>query len=94
MITAIVLDMDGVMVDSELQWKVAEGPFFRAIVPAWRDDDHDKIVGLSPHDLYDFLVERYALEQPREAFLGLWRAASTRRTLGASPDRKPTLAQQ
>lgn len=71
MISAIVLDMDGVMVDSELQWKVAEGPFFRAIVPAWKDEDHDKIVGLSPSDLYDFLVDRYALEQPREAFLGL-----------------------
>lgn len=71
MITGVILDMDGVIVDSEHQWKVCEGPFFRSVVPAWKDQDHDKIVGLSPEDLYDFLVAQYSIAQSKKDFLGV-----------------------
>lgn len=67
----LVLDMDGVIVDSELQWKLAEGPFFREVVPAWMDADHDKIVGLSPEDLYRFLASRYPVSHTLGQFLAL-----------------------
>jgi HAD superfamily hydrolase (TIGR01509 family) len=71
LIDAVILDMDGVMIDSELQWKLSEGPFFRDLVPAWRDEHHERIVGLSPLDLYEFLRDEYGLSRTREQFLGL-----------------------
>lgn len=64
-----MFDMDGVIVDSEHQWKLAEGSFLRDLVPAWRDEDHPKIVGLGVVDLYHWLVREYALKEPKESFL-------------------------
>ncbi|MBI3552810.1 MAG: HAD family phosphatase [Elusimicrobia bacterium] len=66
---AVIFDMDGVIVDSEKQWKLAEGPFFRRLVPSWTDHDHHKIVGLGVVDLYHWLVDEYAITQPKEEFL-------------------------
>ena len=61
--------MDGVIVDSEHQWKLAEGEFLRRIAPHWREEDHHKIVGLGVVDLYYWLVREYEIEVPRERFL-------------------------
>lgn len=63
--------MDGVIVDSELQWQLCEGEFFRRLClsPAWRDEDHHKIVGLGVHDLYHWLVREYSLTAAKDAFL-------------------------
>lgn len=66
---ALVLDMDGVIVDSEVQWQVVEGDFFRKHVPAWRDEDHHKIVGLAVVDLYHWLVKEYSMTTHKDVFL-------------------------
>lgn len=66
---AVILDMDGVIVDSEHQWKLAEGPFFRAVVPGWREEDHKKIVGLGVVDLYHWLAKEYRIAESKESFL-------------------------
>ena len=66
---AVIWDMDGVIVDSELQWQRCEGEFFRKHVPTWSEQDHHKIVGLGVEDLYHFLAREYSITAGKEQFL-------------------------
>lgn len=66
---AVIFDMDGVIVDSEKQWKLAEGPFFKRLVHSWTDHDHHKIVGLGVVELYHWLVKEHGITQSKEDFL-------------------------
>jgi len=66
---AIVFDMDGVIVDSEAQWKALEEEFFRSAVPSWREEHHERIVGLGVEDVYYFLVREYGLAMGKVEFL-------------------------
>ena len=66
---AVVFDMDGVIVDSEAQWKALEAEFFRATVPAWREEHHAKIVGMGVEDVYEFLVREFGLTLGKVEFL-------------------------
>jgi beta-phosphoglucomutase-like phosphatase (HAD superfamily) len=61
--------MDGVIVDSEAQWKAQEHDFFRAAVPEWRAEHHEKIVGLGVEDVYHFLVREFGLKMGKTEFL-------------------------
>src|SRR4051794_16157785 len=67
---ALIFDMDGVMVDSELHWKTVEGFFLESLVPTWSSADQGRIIGLSVHDLYSLLSGEYYLKESKEAFLG------------------------
>lgn len=71
MIRGLVLDMDGVIVDSELQWRLAEAEFFKSLVPSWTDDHHERIVGLSPVDCFHYLRDHYGMTRSREEFMAL-----------------------
>ena len=66
---AVIFDMDGVIVDSEKQWQVAEGPFFKRLIRTWTDHDHQQIVGLGVVELYHWLVEKHGINQSKEEFL-------------------------
>lgn len=66
---AVILDMDGVMVDSEARWKDAERPFFHEIVPGWREQDFERTVGLGVVDLYHMLARDHGLQLSLSAFL-------------------------
>lgn len=66
---AVVFDMDGVIVDSEAQWKELEDEFFRSAAPSWREEHHDRIVGLGVEDVYDFLVREHGLSMGKVEFL-------------------------
>jgi HAD superfamily hydrolase (TIGR01509 family) len=68
----IIFDMDGVIVDSELHWKVVETAFLSSLLPAWGDSDQSQIIGLSMDHLYSLLVKDYDLQQSREQFLALY----------------------
>jgi HAD superfamily hydrolase (TIGR01509 family) len=66
---AVILDMDGVMVDSEHQWMLLERPFLKSLLGRWTASDHRKVVGLGVVDLYYHLVREYALRLAKDDFL-------------------------
>lgn len=66
---AVVFDMDGVIVDSEAQWKALEEEFLRAAVPSWRAEHHEKIVGMGVEDVYEFLKREFDLPMGKTEFL-------------------------
>jgi HAD superfamily hydrolase (TIGR01509 family) len=69
---AVIFDMDGVIVDSELHWKSVEGFFLQSLVPGWSSADQGKIIGLSLRSLYDMLAGEYGLKESREHFEALY----------------------
>lgn len=66
---ALILDMDGVIVDSERQWELMQAPFLRGLLGRWGEEDQRRVVGLNVVDLYHLLVKEYGLKQTQEAFL-------------------------
>ncbi len=67
--TAVIFDMDGVLVDSELQWKDDELQFFTSLIPSWNIQKHSKIVGLSLPDAYSYLKTTYDIPISQQDFL-------------------------
>ena len=61
MISAVVFDMDGVLVDSESQWKSLEAAYFRRLAPGWGAEHDERSVGLGVEDLHRFLVSEFAV---------------------------------
>ncbi len=72
MMNAVIFDMDGVIVDSEIQWKTLEGYFLQSLIPTWSSSDQDKIIGLGVHDLYTLLIGQYGLQKTKAQFLELY----------------------
>lgn len=66
---AVVFDMDGVIVDSEAQWKALEQAFYQSALPAWREEYHEQLVGLGVEDVYDLLVREHGLSMGKVEFL-------------------------
>ncbi|MBI5631685.1 MAG: HAD-IA family hydrolase [Elusimicrobia bacterium] len=73
---AVVFDMDGVMVDSEREWRRQEGPFLKRLIPAWRSEDLAKITGFGVEDLHRWLVKEYGLMESPGRFAELCRAVA------------------
>ncbi len=69
---AVIFDMDGVIVDSEIHWKTLEGYFLQSLIPTWSGTDQDKIIGLGVHDLYTLLISQYGLQKTKQQFLELY----------------------
>src|SRR6266849_289143 len=76
MMNAVIFDMDGVIVDSEIQWKTLEGYFLQSLIPTWSSSDQDKIIGLGVHDLYTLLIGHYGLQKTKAQFLELYQEMS------------------
>lgn len=69
---AVIFDMDGVIVDSEIHWKTTEGYFLQSFIPTWSTSDQDRIIGLGVLDLYALLVNTYKLQKTKEQFLEIY----------------------
>lgn len=71
---ALIFDMDGVIVDSELHWKSLEGSFLQSLIPTWTVADQGKITGLSLHNLYTMLTTEYGFKGGKDGFLTQYHA--------------------
>jgi len=69
---AVIFDMDGVIVDSEIHWKTTEGFFLQSLIPTWSEQDQDRIIGLGVLDLYALLTNTYHLQKTKEQFLEIY----------------------
>ena len=69
---AVIFDMDGVIVDSEIHWKTTEGYFLQSLIPTWSVNDQDRIIGLGVLDLYLLLANTYHLQKTKEQFLEIY----------------------
>lgn len=69
---ALIFDMDGVIVDSELHWKSTEGFFLQSLIPDWTSAEQDRIIGLSVHDVYRLLTQEYGVRLSKEQFLEMY----------------------
>lgn len=59
---AVVFDMDGVLVDSQLHWEEVEESFLASLIPGWNLKDQSKIIGMSINDVHLYLSEHYKLK--------------------------------
>jgi HAD superfamily hydrolase (TIGR01509 family) len=69
---AVIFDMDGVIVDSEIHWKTTEGFFLQSLILGWSLNDQDSIIGLGVLDLYKLLVDTYHLQKTKDEFLEIY----------------------
>jgi len=62
---AIIFDMDGTLVDSEVVWQVAEDEMFKERGLIYSDDVRQQVIGLRLDEFFDKLITIYNLEEAR-----------------------------
>ncbi|MCB0191835.1 MAG: HAD family phosphatase [Anaerolineae bacterium] len=67
MIEAIIFDMDGLLVDSELVWNKARADMAANVGIAWNKDDHKAVMGVSTQEWVDYMQQRLKLDMPPDA---------------------------
>lgn len=66
---AVIFDMDGVIVNSESEWKSLEALYFRELAPAWTKEHDERAVGLGVEDLHRFLINEFEVTVSKNEFL-------------------------
>lgn len=65
-ITAIIFDMDGVLVDSEKLWQRARIDFATTVGKAWTTDDQRALMGSSTREWVKYMQQRLQLDMTHE----------------------------
>lgn len=66
---AVVFDMDGVIVNSEVYWRQVESDFLGKLVPGWGRDEQQSILGMSIDDVHRKLVTEFGVQLSRQEYL-------------------------
>ncbi|HET9662371.1 MAG TPA: hexitol phosphatase HxpB [Thermomicrobiales bacterium] len=64
MIEAVIFDMDGVLIDSEPLWRIAEARAFNAIGVPMTEEDGFQTMGLRTDEVVEFWFARYPWSEP------------------------------
>jgi len=56
---AVVFDMDGVLIDSERAWRLAENDYLARIAPGYTPAHHHLVIGVRLQDLHRLMCERF-----------------------------------
>src|SRR3972149_7737203 len=78
MLDTVILDMDGVLVDSEIHWRKVEFDVLKSIIPDWDPDQHQKIRGMSVGGLYAWLTSQHSLRLQKSEFTALYHRMAER----------------
>lgn len=66
---ALIFDMDGVIIDSELYWNADQFILLKQYIPNWTKDHQQNLIGLSIFEAYKLLVDKHGLSQTEEEFM-------------------------
>jgi HAD superfamily hydrolase (TIGR01509 family) len=65
---AIIFDMDGVLIDSEVLWDRKETACFQTLVPEFSQKDQENILGGSWQTTYDYIKKIFHISFSKEEF--------------------------
>ena len=67
--SAVIFDMDGVLVNTEEHFRSVDHTFLQTIIPSWSAEDQRAILGMSIDRVFTHVLERGVYSGSREAFL-------------------------
>lgn len=68
-IKAVVFDLDGVVIDSELHWKKVEFGFLKNLVKNWNESNQRELLGMNVLDVFHLLKKRFGISIKESEFL-------------------------
>ncbi len=66
---AVILDMDGVLVNSELHWKKVEFAFLNGLAPDFGRDGYNGLLGMSVPDVFRLFRDRFHIGMGSDEFV-------------------------
>ena len=72
--TAVLFDMDGVVIDSERHWHDVEASYLAKRLPQAKDVDQSRLMGLSVEGVYELMVREHGVQVGLPEFRELYRA--------------------
>jgi HAD superfamily hydrolase (TIGR01509 family) len=69
MVKAVIFDMDGVIVDSEIRWKETKEKGLAHMTPQITKEETKHITGLNASDSYDYISKRHKMTLSKEDYL-------------------------
>lgn len=82
---AVIFDMDGLLVDSEPVWAIAEGDMLRRRGKTWTAEIQNKLIGMRIADSVMLMVREYGLTDPADII----RAEIIRDMVALVPEKAP-----